>query len=191
MMKLLKRLLPAMLAGLLAANAAHAASGIWTEITSDKWTNVTSSGATLYLDATTPLSFTADSLASDVWYFNANPSHNSLDGMAAAIDTQFSLSGSSLVKNVSSCDGGCGMSYSSASFNYLAVHFGGGELLFQWSKPVSTFAITSGLTAVSNFRAYTNATAPNVPAVPEPETYAMMLAGILGVMALRLRRLGA
>lgn len=72
---------------------------------------------------------------------------------------------------------------SAAAYDYLAIHFGQGELVFHWAAPVaagSTFTVAGLPKDLSNYRAF-------ISAVPEPETYAMLLAGLglLGFMARR------
>ncbi|AKU21406.1 PEP-CTERM sorting domain-containing protein [Massilia sp. NR 4-1] len=72
-----------------------------------------------------------------------------------------------------------------ASFDYLAVHYGRGELVFHWDKPLAadTLFTFSGLPrGSSNYRAFSS-----IAAVPEPATYGMLLGG-LGLMALIARR---
>jgi hypothetical protein len=205
MMKVLKILVPAMLAGLFAANAAHAKHSDAPPPPPPSWQEITASGFSFSAGGT-PITYGAtDSsgasvLASAIWYYNDNISNQSAANMQTEIQNLFSLSGSSLLSFVSQCDGktgsgciaatssGSGVDYkfsSDKSFNYLAVHLGGGELAFQWKAPVTMFSI-SGESKLSNYRAYTN-----IAAVPEPETYAMMLAGLLGIVELRRRKLAA
>ncbi|UTY59935.1 PEP-CTERM sorting domain-containing protein [Massilia sp. erpn] len=72
-----------------------------------------------------------------------------------------------------------------ASFNYLAVHYGRGELVFHWDKPLaadSLFTFSGLPRGSSNYRAFSS-----ISAVPEPATYGMLLGG-LGLMALIARR---
>ena len=140
-----------------------------------------------------------------VKYFNGNLTPQSPAAIQAAINAQFSLSGAgALGAAVSACDGatsGCtfgssaaalsGPMYtnsftSAAAYDYLAVHFGQGELVFHWSSPVlagNSFLIGGLPHGLSNYRAYMSP----VTSVPEPGAYAMLLAG-LGVMGALARR---
>jgi hypothetical protein len=75
-------------------------------------------------------------------------------------------------------------------YNYLAVHVGKGELLFNWTPyNNSSFTLTSSLGNLSNYRAYASdgMTVGNVAPVPEPETYMMLLGGlcVVGIFARR------
>ena len=106
--------------------------------------------------------------------------------------------GSSLGAAVSYCDnatsdctagttagwsGGVNSYTSAAAYDYLAIHFGQGELVFHWAAPVAagtTFTVAGLPKDLSNYRAF-------ISAVPEPETYAMLLAG-LGMLGFLARR---
>lgn len=106
--------------------------------------------------------------------------------------------GSSLGAAVSYCDnatsgctagttaglsGGVNSYTSAAAYDYLAIHFGQGELVFHWAAPVAagtTFTVEGLPKGLSNYRAF-------ISAVPEPETYAMLLAG-LGLLGFLARR---
>jgi hypothetical protein len=67
-------------------------------------------------------------------------------------------------------------------FNYVAIHQGQGELVFQYLTTQTTFSL-SGYTGISNLRFYSA-----VGAVPEPSTWAMMILGFFGVGFMAYRR---
>jgi hypothetical protein len=116
----------------------------------------------------------------DVAFYNANPGSNSQASIATFIKASnlFSLSPSTVLANGAAANFGGGTITSATPFDYLAVHIGGGELLFHWSSKITSFNLTGE--SLSNFRAYA---AP----IPEPETYAMMIAG-LGLVGFMARR---
>jgi hypothetical protein len=144
--------------------------------------------------------------ALEVKYYNDNIANQSAANIMAVINTQFGLTGlNALAAVVSQCDNptsactnGSGAlastPYSNSftsngSYDYLAVHFGRGELLFHWSAPLAagtTFSIGGLPRGLSNYRAYLSPTAP----VPEPGTYAMLLGG-LGLLGMISRRRSA
>jgi hypothetical protein len=144
--------------------------------------------------------------ALQVKYYADNITPQDAANLRDVINTQFGLSGLSAVGNaVSQCDNpasGCshasGASIqsglysnsftSTVAYNYLAVHFGQGELLFHWAAPLAAgtvFEIGGLPRGLSNYRAYAG-----VSAVPEPGTYAMLLGG-LGLLGMISRRRSA
>ena len=117
----------------------------------------------------------------DVAFYNDNPGSNSQAAIATFIKSSglFGLTGTTSLTNAASNDSFGGGSITSATpFDYLAVHIGRGEILFHWSTKITSFNLTGE--SLSNFRAYA---AP----IPEPETYAMMIAG-LGLVGFMARR---
>ena len=76
------------------------------------------------------------------------------------------------------------------AFNYLAVHFGGSELFFNWNTGITSFTIADfkNVTAgedgkgggLSNFRAYSG-----VSAVPLPAAGWLLGSALMGFMGLR------
>lgn len=141
----------------------------------------------------------APSPAVQVKYYNDNITPQSPANIRSVVNAQFGLSGLNAVgAAVSYCDnptsgctagtsgsfsGGVNSYTSAAAYDYLAIHFGKGELLFHWAAPVAagtTFTVAGLPKDLSNYRAF-------ISPVPEPETYAMLLAGLgmLGWMARR------
>ncbi len=144
--------------------------------------------------------FYTPSPAEIVNYYDGNLTPQSAANIQAVINTVFGLSGPSAVgTTVSGCESTfadctnawaavAGGVYSNAftsalSYDYLAIHFGQGELIFHWTAPVAagtTFMIGGLPHGLSNYRAF-------LSPVPEPGTYAMLLAG-LGLMGALARR---
>ncbi len=185
-------------ATLLAASTAFAAPPpppVWIDV---------GPASTFTIDSST-ITYTP-SPALEVMYYNDNISDQSAANIMAVINTQFGLSGASaLTAVVSQCDAPTSLCTngsgalastpysnsftSNGSYDYLAVHFGQGELLFHWSAPLAagtTFSIGGLPHGLSNYRAYESPMAP----VPEPGTYAMLLGG-LGLLGMISRRRSA
>jgi hypothetical protein len=117
----------------------------------------------------------------DVAFYNTNPVPNSQAAIASLIKSSnlFGLTSSTTLTNGISQDSFTGGSITSATgFDYLAVHIGGGELLFHWSSKINSFDIAGA--SLSNYRAY-------ISPVPEADTYAMLIAG-LGLVGFMARR---
>jgi len=138
----------------------------------------------------------------DVRYYNGNLTPQKPEAILGYVADQFNVASSALsVVGYCNADGGncSGASVSgpakgatgtysfsaSSAFDYLAVHLGGGELLFHWAIPTSSFTI-SGLTggALSDYRAYSS-----VNAVPLPGAAWLFLSALgLGGAARRMRK---
>lgn len=174
-------------AGLVLAASAHAAS--WVDLTSS--VTVASDVGTLALNGVTYQFTDIGSLS--VGYYNANSAQGATQ-VANLLKNSglFGLNSSSVLNLASSVDSVSGNSLTITpppAFNNLGVHIGGGELLFHWNAlNSSVFNITTsvpvnpvtGTSNLSNYRAFTSA-------VPEPETYGMLLAG-LGLVGFLARR---
>jgi len=167
--------LPVVLA-LFSAGNANADSSSWTEY------KVSDSSTSITINEDAKVTFSAGT--TDIWSFNNNITPQDSSNILSVIDTQFNLSSGSLT-SVGQCDSSCSSTFSSSSaFDYLAVHYGQGELLFKFATPVNTFTIGNLPKSLSNFRAYSDA---SISAVPEPESYGMLLAG-LGLLGFMVRR---
>lgn len=130
--------------------------------------------------------------AESVWvYDGANPpGAQSAAAIKNLLNTQFGLPSSGTGSLVFATQGDLASTKSgsftiNSSFDYLAIHYGRGELLFHWDSPVAAntvFSFTNLPRGISNFRAFNS-----VSAVPEPATYGMLLMGLglLGFMARR------
>jgi len=128
-------------------------------------------------------------------FYNDNPGSNSQASIADFIKSSnlFGLTPITVLQNSVSNDNvnqnGFVITGASPAFNYLAVHIGGGEMLFHWSTAVSDFTLNGP--SLSNYRAYVppgstlSSTQPGV--VPEPGTVPLVFAG-LGLLGLMLRR---
>lgn len=168
---------------LIAAVAPMASAASWVEITNPAMGGFFADGKTITYG---PVA------ASTVWSYDENPGAQSPAAIRTLINTQFGLPSSGVGSIVLTSDGNLSSSKSSTfavggTFDYLAIHYGKGELLFHWSQPQAAntqFSIGNLPNGISNFRAYSSVTA-----VPEPATYGMLMLGmgILGLMARRRR----
>ena len=136
--------------------------------------NILGSGQSL----ASTVSFSSVSSPKNIWYYNDNIISQSPLSIKGVVEKQFKLVAGSLK---SKGDGEVSSFSKVASFDYLAVHFGRGELLFHWTKTLTSFSISGLPRAFSNYRTYSG-----VSPVPEVETYIMMLLG-LGFIGWRVR----
>ncbi|MGK5018984.1 PEP-CTERM sorting domain-containing protein [Janthinobacterium lividum] len=130
--------------------------------------------------------------AASVWvYDGANPpGAQSAAAILSLVSSKFGLPSSGTGSLVFAAQGDLASSKSGSftvksSFDYLAVHYGRGELLFHWATPLAAntvFSIANLPRGLSNFRAFNS-----VSAVPEPATYGMLILG-LGLVGFVARR---
>ena len=170
------------------------------------WTDLASDTSPLTIPGVTSGTLAYSPGADEVWYYNGNITPQNSSSIKGVVETQFGLTTGSLTA-VSQCDSpisGCinatatnsgsgNTTYhfsSTKTFDYLALHGGQWELLFHFSAPTTNFYLgviptgKFGMGGLSNYRSYT---ASSLTPVPEPETYAMLLAG-LGLLGFVARR---
>jgi hypothetical protein len=130
--------------------------------------------------------------AHQVYGYSTNPGSQGLGQVETMVETLFSLpstgAGSLKLGDYGDISGKSGSFVVDTSFNYLAFHYGNGELVFHWdtAQAANTTFTFSGLpNGASNFRAFST-----ISAVPEPATYGMLLGGLalMGVVARRRAR---
>lgn len=159
-------------------------------------TALSASSATLFTDITLNPGFTySPSPANSVLYFDGNINPQNPTYIQSVVESEFGLLSGSL-SLTSTCDaGGCSNATGLASnsftsnnpFNYLAIHFGQGELFFYWANPITAFSIEgyddifTGGGGLSNYRAYSN----GLSAVPVPAAGWLFGSALLGLMGLR------
>ena len=107
------------------------------------------SASAAFLDVTTDPNFTyTPDPATKILYFDGKITPQNPDYIQTLVESEFEVIGS--LTYVSACDGGgCdnasgldGDSFDSNDpFNYLAIHFGNGELFFYWAAPITSFSI--------------------------------------------------
>lgn len=172
-------------AGLVLAASAQAAPAPTTWVDLTNLVTITGGLASFDLDSKHTVQFTDDSASRvNVAYYGANLGSNNVPDVMASLPSGglFGLTPSSVVTY--GAPGTYGNISGTATFHpannsYMAVHFGGAEMLFHWTNNApANFIITSD--KLSNYRAFTTP-------VPEPETYGMLLAG-LGLVGFLARR---
>ncbi|HQN64514.1 MAG TPA: VPLPA-CTERM sorting domain-containing protein [Methylophilus sp.] len=161
--------------------AAHAAT--WTQL-SPTTSPVNVAGTDMYY---------APSPAAEIWYYNDNINPQSPANIELEVEDVFGTS----VDFVGACDNeGCtsgsvaegfeskaGVFGSEVGFNYLAIHFGKGELFFRWNDLINEFAFEGLPKDLSNFRAYTD----NPSQVPVPAAAWLLGSALLGFVGYRRR----
>lgn len=144
--------------------------------------------------------------AESIWYYDGNIHNQSVSNILNVVSTQFNLA-SGVLKPVSSCDnayGSCtnasdgrgGEGYSNgftsdSAYNYLAVHFGQGELLFHWANPIAAntqfkIDMPCGISGISNYRAYD---APPPTPTPIPPAILLFASALIGLALTKHQRI--
>lgn len=184
--------LAAVVTTLLFAGSAEA-SGVWVSIspTDSPFTISAKSGNT-----TANYSITySPTPANGIYYYDGNLSGGqSVTNVQNWIANEFNIASSSLTEATAcavlngasfTCDNGSTMTgaasksgtlNSTNAFEYLAVHFGGGDLLFHWLSPIKTFSISGLPNGLSNVYAFTDP----VSAVPLPAAAWLFGSALLG-----------
>lgn len=156
------------------------------------WNLISSTSSPISVGTSTV--YYSPSTANGIWYYDGNLKQGH-QNIQTDIETQFGLASNSLTYvsgcdlATSSCTGGSGGttsgSYytntftSNSAYDYLAVHWGGGELLFHWSIPVAAgtlFEIGGLPNGLSNYRAYSS----GVSTVPLPAAAWLFGSALLG-----------
>lgn len=131
--------------------------------------------------------------ASEVWvYDGANINPQDAKSIQSLVEQKFGLpkTGVGSLTSAGQVDELSSNSFTlQSATSYLAIHYGQGELLFHWDKPLAAntvFDIGNLPHGISNYRAFGSIAAP----VPEPSTYAMTICGLgfVGFMARRRKR---
>ena len=160
------------------------------------FTALSASSATLFTDITLNPGFTySPSPANNVLYLDEQLTPQNSTYIQSVLESEFGLDSGSLIyesaceKTV--CDDASGFDSNSFTsndpFNYLAIHFGQGELFFYWANPITSFSIagyedifTKG-GGLSNYRAYSD----GLSEVPVPAAAWLFGIALLGLMGLR------
>jgi|GEM_PF-2916607 hypothetical protein len=179
----LKKALLAIIATAAVSFTAVAEAATWTQL-SPTTSPVNVAGTDVYY---------SPSPAAEIWYYNANINPQSPANIELEVEDVFGTS----VDYVGDCDGdGCstgssatgfdtkaGSYTSEVGFNYLAIHFGKGELFFRWDNLINEFSFEGLPKDLSNFRAYTD----NPSQVPVPAAAWLLGSALLGFVGYRRR----
>jgi hypothetical protein len=137
-----------------------------------------------------------------VWSYDGNITNQSAANIKTVVETKYGISGLTLVSQcdnpTSGCSGGASATannganqFVSDGYDYLAIHFGQGELLFHWLYNLHdvTFEISGLPKGLSNYRAYTDGNEPPPPPpVPLPAAAWLFGSALLGFVSLSNRR---
>src|SRR4051812_39622929 len=139
------------------------------------------------------------------WFYDANLTPQSPSAINTAVEQHYGLLSGSLQTvgycDTGSCSGGSVTNVNppngtptstfkaDQAFDYLAIHLGKGELVFNWSVATDTFTLAGLPTAsISNYRAFLG---PQVLATPLPAAALLFASGLgaLGVIGRRRNRM--
>ena len=120
-------------------------------------------------------------------YFpNQNPST-----IATGIETLFGLAPSVTLTLTLNDESPTSHSFSEtglSGYNFVAIHNGQGELIFEYTTAQTSFHLSGYSDAFSNARFFSATGGPFTAAVPEPSTWAMMILGFVGLGCMAYRR---
>lgn len=125
--------------------------------------------------------------ATAILYYDANLTPQSPASIETYVEEQFGLLTD--IDLVGDDESGSNTFSSNTAFNYLAIHFGNGELFFYWDQAINTFSISDyddffGIGGgLSNYRAYSD----GLSEVPVPAAAWLFGSALLGLMGLRRR----
>ena len=165
------------------------------------WSLISSTSSPITIGSSTV--YYSPSPADGIWYYDSNLTPQNYSSIQSNVETQFGLASGSLTY-VSGCDlptsgctGGTGGTTSGSyytntftsnyAYDYLAVHWGGGELLFHWSIPVAAgtvFEIGGLPKGLSDYRVFSS----GVSAVPLPAAAWLFGSALLGFTVVANRR---
>ena len=174
------------------------ANASWVQVSPSNLVITTTSGK----NSTTSTISYSPAPANQIYFYNGNPGGQSLTNAKTWISTEFNVASAALTEATAcavsngafSCDNGSTMTGASAksgtlnstnAFDYLAVHFGGGDLLFHWLSPIKTFSISGLPNGLSNVYAFID---PPVSAVPLPAAAWLFGSALLGFTMLSSRK---
>ncbi len=131
-------------------------------------------------------------VAAEVWAYDGNLASQSQNAVMQDMQNQFGLPSYALgsvmqCANASACTTGGDGTRTSATwstgqnyFDYLAVHYGQGELFLHFATPVNDFTVQGLHNGLSNFYAF--ADGELAPAVAEPAPLFMLAVGMMGLV---------
>ena len=129
--------------------------------------------------------------ATAILYYNAELTPQNPNNIESLVEEQFGILYNTPinVSFVGDDESGSNTFSSNTAFNYLAIHFGKGELFFYWDQAINSFSISEYEAffgqggGLSNYRAYSD----GLSEVPVPAAAWLFGSALLGLMGLRRR----